>query len=104
MDNAGGWVAGTITEAFELIADGQPIEACYIGQIPDRGWLPVAPTPPRTGLLDWDEAAIYLTWDDWDYTNPPTVIAWTADKVLYLHDYDCHITAESLPRNPRDCL
>ncbi len=41
MHNAGGWDAGTITEAFEL-----------------------------------------------------------ADKVLYLHDYDCNITAESLPRNP----
>lgn len=99
-------------EEIEGAALGQPIEAArltYTGACDGlHGWdTDQYGDPPEWGpVTTWAEACAEIEqhgtigWPDYD-DDAPRVIAWTADRVIWHHEYDCSWSVAWLPRNPK---
>lgn len=94
-------------EDIEAVANGEPIEAIVItryGPYDTWGEPPVSFAPEALGrVLTWAEARPHLdhTYDDgFGMQDCPTITAWTATRVLYVHEYDGSTSVESVQRHP----
>jgi hypothetical protein len=85
-------------------ANGQPIEAIVIG--PYGGWRDDEHGVPNLllgAILTWDEAKPMLDYE-WDTSfggaQCHPIYAWTASRVLWVHEYDGSTGMAWAPRNP----
>jgi hypothetical protein len=96
----------TLKSEILAVADGEPIEAinlgeeniyCYEGK--DSRDIP---EDKLNKILSWEEGAKYLdyTWNSgFGGSDCHFITAWTASKVIYIHEYDGSTTVVYVPRN-----
>ncbi len=88
---------------IEEEAAGEPIEAIVIGEA-DICHRLLKEIWGR--VLSWEEAASHLDYDfDSGYGGAEChpIYAWTATKVIRVHEYDGSTSIGSVPRNPTPC-
>ena len=88
---------GNLRVWLEQAAGDEAIEAVSIG----NAWG--EPNPYAGRLLSWEDAGPLLDVDFDDVigcAGCPPVTAWTATRVLFVHEYDGATGLRSLPRNP----
>ncbi len=82
-------------------AGGEPIDAIVIG---DYGWgSPDRRLAAAGKILTWTEAAPLLDYEYDDGFGGPechAFVAWTTNRVLYVHEYDGSTSVSCRPRNP----
>lgn len=92
--------ADILTEAGD-----EPILAIVVGAT--RSWYDEEPHNLGTAPVSWELAAPVL---DYEYSagfgsqDCHDIIAWTATKVLSIHEYDGSTSVISVPRNPENAL
>jgi hypothetical protein len=90
-------------------AAGEHIEAVVIGEL---GWggfgheqVPSYDQQPKNKVLTWAEALPWIDYEFDDGFGAPScnaIHAWTANKVIFVSQYDGSTSVESVPRNPSD--
>ncbi len=107
----------TFAADIEEAAHGEPIEAIVIGRFGwasdgepdseaygfDRSDRQPVPETLKNVVLTWDEAREHLDYEyDTGYGAPDchNIVAWTASRVLTIHEYDGSTSVKSTPRNP----
>lgn len=88
-------------------ADGKPVEAVVIGRM---GWgeyksekVPNYSACPKGVVLTWEEALPWLQYEFCSGYGAPScqaVYAWTADRVIFISQYDGATGIEYMPRHP----
>jgi hypothetical protein len=99
MSNLAKWIEAT--------AEGEPIEAVVIGQM---GWgdygsddVPRYAEQPKSTILTWEQARPWLDYEfDGGFGAPGcnAIHAWTANRVIYISQYDGATSANWVPRHP----
>jgi hypothetical protein len=90
-------------------AANEPIEAIVIGDFGcgndyDQDATPQQIAEDQRGvMLSWEEARRLLSYgydSDYGIADCHAIYAWTANRVIYVLEYDGSTQVESVPRNP----
>lgn len=91
--------------------DGEDVEAVVIGESFMLGEEHEKPVDPpysviRNRVISWESAQPYLDYPhDYGCTGGRhAILIWTASRVIFLSQYDCNTSIESVPRHPVDCF
>ena len=90
---------------IEEAANGEPIEFVVIGEFSgyDGETRDVVPQDKRNVPVPWDEARAwfdYIYYDGLGGADCHAIYAYTATRLLAVHEYDGSTRVGSLPRNP----
>ena len=94
-------MTGNIAKWIEKIAGDEAIEAVVIGEH-DRG---ARPDDPINRVITWKEARPILDYDfesNYGSAGCHPVFAWTATKIITIHEYDGETGPTWYPRHPVD--
>lgn len=92
----------TLAREFLDVAAKERIEAIVIDEREEpMSW---EPSLPAIRPMSWEEAEPLLAKLPNDRFASTRAYAWTATRVLFVHEYDSSFSIYSVPRNPIPCV